>query len=82
MEYVVILDHFAFLVHACFINASRHLIVFSKLSLLVILDISRFLKINMIFLMKAVSYLLFCGIDNLEVLTILSVMGIVMVRGV
>ena len=52
------------------------------LSLLVILDVSRFLKINMISLTKAVFCSLFCGIDNLEILTILLAMEIVMVRGV
>ena len=78
----MILDFFAFLVHACFINALRCLTVFSKLSLLIILDVSRFLKFNITSLTKAVSCSLFCRIDNLEVLTISSTMEMVIVRGV
>jgi len=45
------------------------------------LDMSRFLKINMASSTKAISYLLFCGIDSLEVLTISLVMEMVIVRG-
>ena len=78
----MILDFFVFLVHACSINASRYLTVFSRLSLLIILDVSRFLKFNITSSTKVVSCSLFCGIDNLEVLTISSTMGIVIVRGV
>ena len=78
----MILDFFAFLVHACSINALRYLTVFSRLFLLIILDVSRFLKFNITSSTKAVSCSLFCGIDNLEVLTISSTMGLVIVRGV
>ena len=77
----MILDFFVFLVHACFINALSWLTVYSKLFLSIMLDMSRFLKINMTSSTKAISYLLFCGIDSLEVLTISSAMGMVIVRG-
>jgi len=76
----MILNFFVFLVHACSINTSRCLIVFSKLSLSIILDVSRFLKFNITSSTKVVFCLLFCGIDNLEVLMISSAMGMVIVR--
>jgi len=78
----MILNLFVFLVHACFSNALSQLTVFSKLSLLIMLDMSRFLKINITSSTKAISCSLFCGIDSLEVLTISSTMGMVIVRGV
>jgi len=49
--------------------------------MLVILDVSRFLKFEMTSSTKAVSCLLFCGIDNLEVQTISLSMGILIERG-
>ena len=52
----------------------------SNFSMLAILDMSRFLKFEMTSSTKVVSYLLFCGIDNLEVQTISSSMGILMER--
>ena len=54
----------------------------SNFSVSAILDISRFLKFDMTSLTKAVSCSLFCGIDDLEVQTISSSMGILMERGV
>ena len=80
LECFMILNFFAFLVHACFISTLSWLTVCSKLFLLIKLDISRFLKINITSLIKVISYLLFCRIDDLEVLTISSAMGIVIVR--
>ena len=54
--------------------------IFSKLSLSIMLDVFIFLKIDMISLTNAVSCSLFCRIDNLEVLMNLSTIGMVMVR--
>jgi len=49
--------------------------------MLAILDVSRFLKFDMTSSTKVVSCLLFCRIDDLEVQTISSSMGIMMERG-
>ena len=55
--------------------------MFSRLSLSVRLVVSRFLKIEMISLTNVVSYLLFGGINNLEVLMNSLTIGMVMMRG-
>ena len=78
----MILNFLVFLVHAYSINALRCLIVYSKLFLSIILNMSRFLKFNITSSTKAVSCLLFYRIDNLEVLMISSVIVIVIVREV
>ena len=53
----------------------------SNFSMSVILDVSRFLKFKMTSSTKAVSYSLFCEIDNLEVQMISSSIRILIERG-
>ena len=81
LECFVILICFVFLFHIWLISKSRLLTVFSKHFLSVMLDISRFLKIEMTSSTNMISCLLFCWIDNFEVLTTSSTMDIVMERG-
>ena len=77
----MILICFAFLFHAQLTSESRLLTMYSRHSLLTILEVSRFLKDEITSSMNAISCLLFCLIKSFEILMILSTMGIVMDKG-
>jgi len=81
LECLVILNRFVFLFHAWLTNKLRLLTVFSRHSLLLMLKVSRFWKIEMISLMKAFSCSLFCWIESFEVVMNLFAMGMVTDRG-
>ena len=77
----MILKHFAFLFHTWSTNELSLLIMYSRSFLLVMLEVSKFLKDEMTSLMNAFSCSLFCWIDSFEVLMISSTMGIMMDEG-
>ena len=81
LEYLVILDHLAFLFHAWLISKLRLLTVFLRHFLLLMLRVSRFWKTEMASLMKTFSCSLFCWIESFEVVMNSFTMGMVTDRG-
>jgi len=77
----VILECFAFLFHAWSTNELSLLTMNSRSSLLVMLEVSKFLKDEVTSSKNTFTYSLFCWIDSFEVLMILSTMGIMMDKG-
>ena len=78
----MILVHLAFFLHACLIDAARVLTIFSSLLLSDKLEVLRFLRAAVTFLMNNSSLLLFFAIKNLDMMMFSPVMGMVIVRGV
>ena len=81
LECFVILEHFVFLFHAWSTIELSLLTMCLRTSLLVMLDVSKFLKDKMTSSKNAFSTLLFCWIESFEVLMILSSIGMIMVKG-
>jgi len=78
----VILERFAFLFHAWSTNELSLLTMNSRSSLLVMLEVSKFLKDEVTSSKNVFSCSLFCWINSFEVLMISSIMGITMDKGV
>ena len=77
----MILEHFAFLFHTWSTNELSLLTMNSRSSLLVMLEVSKFLKDEVTSSKNTFSCSLFCWIDSFEVLMILSMIGITMDKG-
>lgn len=78
----MILVHLAFFLHACLIDVVRVLTTFSSLLLSDKLEVLRFLRAAVTFLMNNSSLLLFFAIKNLDMMMFSPIMGMVIVRGV
>ena len=81
LECFEILDCLACLFQAWLMSTLRWLTMFSRWGLSEILDVSRFLKIEVTSSTKTTFYLLFCWIKSLKVLTASSMIGMEMVKG-
>ena len=78
----MILVCLAFFLYVCLMDVARVLTIFSSLSLSDKLEMLRFLRADVTFLMNDSSSLLFFAIENLDVMIFSSVIGMVIVREV